>query len=42
MYFGIESMSSLAQKILESFPCEIKNAKSLDILNEKNVFADFA
>ena len=31
MYFGTESISFLAPKIWEIVPCEIKNAKSLDI-----------
>ena len=31
VYFGRESISSLAHKILEIVHCEIKNAKSLDI-----------
>ena len=35
MYFGTESISSLAPKRWEIFTCEIKNAKSLDILKEK-------
>ena len=35
MYFGTESISSLVPKIWEIFPCEIKNAKSLDIFKEK-------
>ena len=30
VYFGTESISSLAPKIWEIVPCEIKNAKSLD------------
>ena len=35
VYFEIESISSLAPKILEIVPCEIKNAKSLDIFEVK-------
>ena len=37
VYFGTESISYLARKIWEIVPCEIKNAKSLDIffLNNK-------
>ena len=35
VYFGIKSMSFLASKIWEIIPCEIKNAKSLDIFKEK-------
>ena len=31
VYFGTESISYLARKIWEIAPCEIKNAKSLDI-----------
>ena len=31
VYFGTESISSPAPKIWEIVPCEIKNAKSLDI-----------
>ena len=31
MYFGTEGISSLAPKIWEIVPCEIKNTKSLDI-----------
>ena len=31
VYFGTESISSLAPKIWEIVPCEIKNAKSRDI-----------
>ena len=31
LYFGTESISSLAPKMWEILPCEIKNAKSLDI-----------
>ena len=31
VYFGTESISYLARKIWEIVPCEIKNAKSLDI-----------
>ena len=36
MYFGTESISSLASKVWELVPCEIKNAKLLDIFKEKN------
>ena len=35
VYFGPESISCLASKIWEIVLCEIKNAKSLDILTEK-------
>ena len=35
VYFGTESTSSLERKIWEIVPCEIKSAKSLDILKEK-------
>ena len=35
MYFGTEGISSLAPKIWEIVPCEIKNAKSLDISFKK-------
>ena len=35
LYFGTESISSLAPKIWEILPCEIKNAKSLDIFLKK-------
>ena len=35
VYFGTESISSLAPKIWEIAPCEIKNAKSLDIFLKK-------
>ena len=35
LYFGTESISSLAPKIWEIAPCETKNAKSLDIFKEK-------
>ena len=31
LYFGTESISSLASKIWEIVPCEIKNAMSLDV-----------
>ena len=34
-YFGTESISSLAHKIWEIVPCEIKNAKSPNIFKEK-------
>ena len=35
VYFGTESISSLAPKIWEIVPCEIENAKSLDIFLKK-------
>ena len=35
VYFGPESISCLASKIWEIVPCEIKNAKSLDIFTVK-------
>ena len=35
VYFGTESISSLAPKIWEIVHCEIKNAKSLDIFSKK-------
>ena len=35
VYFGTESISSLAPKIWEIVPCEIKNAKSLDIFSKR-------
>ena len=35
VYFGTESISSLAPKIWEIVPCEIKNAKSLDIFKKR-------
>ena len=35
VYFGTESISSLAPKIWGIVPCEIKNTKSLDIFTEK-------
>ena len=35
VYFGTESISSLAPKILELIPNEIKSAKLLNILKEK-------
>ena len=35
LYFGTESISSLAPKIWEIAPYETKNAKSLDIFKEK-------
>ena len=46
-FFGTESISSIATKIWEIVPCEIKNAKLLYIFKEKiklwtNVLADFA
>ena len=49
MYFGTESLSSFGPRMWEIDPCEIKNAKSLDIFKEKiknfvqqtNVLADF-
>ena len=34
VYFGIENICFLAPKIWEIVPCEIKNAKSLDILRK--------
>ena len=34
-YFGIESISSLAPKLWELVPSEIKKAKSLNIFKEK-------
>ena len=40
VYFGTESISSLAPKIWEIVPCEIKNAKSLDIFFFKNKALD--
>ena len=40
VYFGTESISSLAPKIWEIVPCEIKNAKSLDIFLKKNKALD--
>ena len=40
VYFGIESISSLTPKIWEIVPCEIKNAKSLDIFLKKNKVLD--
>ena len=36
VYFGTESISSVAPKIWEIVTCEIKNAKSLDIFFLKN------
>ena len=50
MYFGTESIFSLAPKIWEIVPCEIKNARSLDTLKKEtknsgqqiNVLGDFA
>ena len=49
VYFGTETISSLATKMWALVPCEIKNAKSLDIFKEKinsgqqiSVLADFA
>ena len=48
LYFGKESISSLANQNIGIVPCKIKNTKSLDIFKEKiklwtqiNVFADF-
>ena len=38
VYFGTESISSCAPKIWEIVPCEIKNAKSLDIFKEKKLW----
>ena len=35
MYFGTESLSSLAPKIWEIVPCDIRNAKSLYTFKEK-------
>ena len=35
VYYGTESISSLAPQIWEIIPCEIKNAKSLDIFLRK-------
>ena len=35
VYFGTESISSLASKLLELIPSEIKSAKSLNIFKEK-------
>ena len=35
VYFGTESISSLAPKIWEPVTCEIKNVKSLDSFKEK-------
>ena len=35
VYFGKESISSLAPKIWEIVPCEIKNSKSQDVFKEK-------
>ena len=35
VYFGTESMSSLAPKIWEIVPCKIKNTNSLDNFKER-------
>ena len=35
VYFGTESISSLAPKIWDIVPCEIKNAKSIDTFFKK-------
>ena len=40
LYFGTESISSLALKLWEIVNCEIKNTKSLDIFKEKNKTLD--
>ena len=37
VYFGTESISSLASKLLELIPSEIKSAKSLNIFKEKKI-----
>ena len=36
VYFGTESISSLASKIWELIPSDIRNANSLGILKQKN------
>ena len=40
MYFGTESIFSIAPKIWEIVPCEIKNAKAQDIFLKKNRMLD--